>query len=209
MKIGKIKFDDFPASVELAVLKNENKELKKEKEKLEKEVEIYKNLATVDPLTGLRNRREFEEFLERVENIFSGSGHYKRDKTGFYILKASLAILDIDDFKKINDNSGHLEGDRLLTDVASVLKYQIRCSDASFRIGGDEFAVIFFGIDEMQAFHQARRLMNEMPYVSLSVGISRYYKGDTPQQFFQKADDALYAVKNNGKSGICLYSQIK
>lgn len=160
-----------------------------------------------DPLTGLSNRRAFERLLDQeIERS-------KRGKT-----PVSLAILDLDDFKVINDTWGHLKGDEVLIDIADLLSRNSRRYDLVARIGGEEFAIIISGVGLFKAEQMLNRFLDqvrEMKFtspdgrekfnISCSVGLTTY-KGLAELEmnnFIEHADKALYKAKEAGKDCIC------
>lgn len=157
--------------------------------------------AEHDPLTGIVNRGGFEQ----LKNMF-------RVKD----VALSLLIVDVDKFKLVNDGYGHEVGDQVLKKVAAFLKDGFRATDYPARIGGDEFAVILTSMsEEMQGAVERKiaemndRLMHPndgLPQVSLSVGGAFSENGFT-DDLYQKADAALYAVKENGRCGCRFYEE--
>lgn len=157
--------------------------------------------AEHDPLTGIVNRGGFEQ----LKNMF----RVKDVALGFL-------IVDVDKFKLVNDGYGHEVGDQVLKKVAAFLKDGFRATDYPARIGGDEFAVILTSMsEEMQGAVERKiaemndRLMHPndgLPQVSLSVGGAFSENGFT-DDLYQKADAALYAVKENGRCGCRFYEE--
>lgn len=154
-------------------------------------------LSTIDELTNLYNRRYMDKkMLETIE-------YSER-----YGVKFSLVILDIDDFKKINDNFGHDIGDQVLKEVASILLSNIRKTDFVGRWGGEEFIIIYSNTTAENALKMSEKIrialkenifsVNEE--VTVSIGISEYDHGWEHRSLFKKADDALYKAKNSGKN---------
>ncbi|NPB05778.1 MAG: GGDEF domain-containing protein [Aquificae bacterium] len=149
-----------------------------------------------DPLTGLFNRRLFNEYLlKRVRELYRNGE------------KVSLVLLDLDDFKRINDLYGHPFGDEVLRRVARLLRTAVREGDAAFRWGGEEFAVFVRG-DRAAALSLAERLRRKLEEttvngvkVTASFGVAEY-SGEEPKEFFQKADRALYEAKRKGKNRV-------
>ena len=148
-------------------------------------------LARRDALTGLGNRRAFDEALARVV-----VGARRADRL-------TLVIADLDDFKSINDTYGHLEGDRCLREVAAVIAKTVRPSDACFRWGGDEFAVIMPSTDTAQAEAAVGRIAAAVPAqvappgedpVSLRYGIAEIQPGMEGQDLVAAADLALMSA---------------
>lgn len=156
--------------------------------------------AEHDPLTDLLNRRHFERTLDA----------YKQGDTPF-----ALIIVDIDNFKTINDTFGHSTGDALIKRVASTLDGAFRNVDHVCRIGGDEFAVIVTGVVKKHgtAIQEKINWINEelsvptddVPAVSLSVGVAFADGKREADNIFEKADQALYQVKKNGRCGCVIY----
>lgn len=155
--------------------------------------------ANHDPLTGLANRALFNEILGHQLAVS------KRDKTSL-----SLAIIDLDGFKPVNDVHGHATGDRLLCQVAARLTDSIRESDLAARLGGDEFAVILIhsGLESSQAV--AAKLIDNLsaPYtigpltleISASVGVAGYPQAGTSiEALSARADAAMYDAKASGR----------
>jgi diguanylate cyclase (GGDEF)-like protein len=154
--------------------------------------EQLSQLALTDDLTGLPNRRHFQERLA------AELGRVSREGT-----PVSLLLLDVDDFKSVNDTLGHPAGDAVLRDLAGVLRDGVRTADVPCRSGGEEFAVILPSTDEAEAQHCAERLLERIRSASkirVSAGIaSAPDDGRTVEALFQVADDRLLAAKAAGK----------
>ncbi len=121
-------------------LSAENRNLNLKIEEQVREIERLRTLSDTDPVTGIANRRRFEEELQRC------IAEYHRLERGF-----CLVMIDIDHFKEINDRHGHVIGDRVLRTMAHGIRQQIRATDFVARLGGDEFALILPGIDAADA----------------------------------------------------------
>jgi len=151
--------------------------------------------ATHDALTGLANYREFMDTVDREIKRADRSRH------GFAVL-----MLDLDDLKVINDRFGHLEGNRALKRVATLLKEQCRSTDLAARYGGDEFAVMLIEADPGMADHVSNRIEasltkgNEEPRLTVSIGIGVFPDdGRTTQELLQAADRRLYRCKKSSR----------
>jgi diguanylate cyclase (GGDEF)-like protein/PAS domain S-box-containing protein len=164
-------------------------------------------LAGVDPLTAIGNRRMFAEIAERELK--------RRNRTGQPL---SLALIDLDFLKQINDNSGHEAGDLALQRVAEVMQRSSRTSDVPARIGGDEFALLLpdtGAIAAVEALERIRRALRDrtagddrFSRLSLSIGIATIAPGiDSFDELMRAADAALYTAKDSGRDRICLASQ--
>jgi diguanylate cyclase (GGDEF)-like protein len=149
----------------------------------------------IDPLTGLGNRRALNhmlnvqcELLNRYDAVFS------------------LAVLDIDHFKKLNDRYGHQHGDQMLCDLAQLLREGLRAVDIPARYGGDELVVVMPQTTLNGATTLSERLRldveEKMPF-TISVGVASARNGDTPESLFNRADAALYRAKSNGRNCLC------
>ena len=156
-----------------------------------------RKLAETDGLTGLYNQRFFQETLRRE---VTRAHRYQR--------KLTLIVFDLDDFKSINDQVGHLAGDRVLAQAADRLREAVRSVDVACRIGGDEFAVIMPESSSNDGDQLFRRVHNSMrgtalgpdeQRLRLSGGIAELLHGDTPASLFERADAALYRAKELGK----------
>jgi diguanylate cyclase (GGDEF)-like protein len=153
--------------------------------------------AETDALTGLYNQRYFHETLRRE---VLRAQRYERN--------LALILFDVDDFKSINDQIGHLAGDRVLAQAADRLREAVRSVDVPCRIGGDEFAVILPESAAGDADQLYRRVQSSMRGTSLgpdegrlrlSAGIAEIQHGDTAAGLFERADAALYRAKDLGK----------
>jgi diguanylate cyclase (GGDEF)-like protein len=154
-----------------------------------------RQLADLDALTGLHNYRYFHETLGRE---VARAHRYSRD--------LALVVLDIDDFKAVNDRIGHLSGDSVLAEAAQRVRSVVRGADIACRVGGDEFAVILPESTMADAENLYRRLQGEMTtwlpgteHLRLSAGIAGLEPGDDSVSFFKRADQALYKAKQAGK----------
>jgi diguanylate cyclase (GGDEF)-like protein len=155
-----------------------------------------RKLAETDALTGLYNQRYFHETLRRE---VMRAHRYQRN--------LALIVFDLDDFKTVNDQIGHLAGDRVLAQAADRLREAVRSVDIPCRIGGDEFAVILPESSSHDAEQLYRRVQNAMRGTALgdqerlrmSAGIAELQHGDTAASLFERADTALYRAKELGK----------
>jgi diguanylate cyclase (GGDEF)-like protein len=156
--------------------------------------------AATDPLTGLYNRRLFEEYF--VKELNRSRRHNQH---------LALVIMDLHCFKEVNDRHGHMEGDHVLQLAASTLRKTMRTSDYAFRIGGDEFALLLPSADPAQALTLARRLRTNyesaLEPLKLAVSLTVDFgvavcpdDGESKEILLQLADDRLYALKNSSRS---------
>ncbi|MFN1598490.1 sensor domain-containing diguanylate cyclase [Vibrio harveyi] len=155
-----------------------------------------KSLAEKDPLTACWNRRRFDEELARYANI---AGRY-----GFS--NATLAIIDIDHFKQINDQHGHDVGDVVLKDLARLMKSECRETDIVARVGGEEFAIIMPETNTRNAFEAIYRLKETVQSksvlgITISGGITTINR--SVEQSYRRADKALYQAKTLGRNRVC------
>jgi diguanylate cyclase (GGDEF)-like protein len=158
-----------------------------------------RQLADLDALTGLHNRRYFHETLARE---CARAHRYER--------KLALIVFDLDDFKEINDRIGHLAGDTVLAEAAERVRDVVRTADIPCRVGGDEFAVILPESSLEDADQLYRRIQNAISSkplgqggkLFLSAGVAELRAEDDPVAFFQRADDALYRAKEAGKGRV-------
>jgi len=184
--------------IALSELDHVCKELEqKQKELLELNHKL-EQLAITDELTGLHNRRSYKEAL--FDNISEFS------KTGRLF---SLLMLDIDYFKNINDNYGHLTGDRVLKELALLLSGELGQSDIAARYGGEEFALILPGTSEEEAVRLAEQIRQRVasaawcvPRLTVSIGIATAQLGDTVKCIQARADEALYHSKHDGRNRV-------
>jgi diguanylate cyclase (GGDEF)-like protein len=154
-------------------------------------------LADLDALTGLHNRRYFHETLARE---IARAHRYRR--------RLALVVVDLDDFKAVNDRVGHLAGDGVLAEVAERLLSVVRSADIPCRVGGDEFAVVMPESGPEDAGLLGGRIAKavgtrpiaNVGTLSLSAGVAELREGDGPSDLFERADDALYRAKELGKA---------
>ena len=170
-----------------------------------------KTIAVTDPLTGLKNRRAFENYIDECSRTLDRSAH-------------SLAILylDLDGFKVVNDQYGHDIGDKLLSEVSNRLEKAVQSNEILSRIGGDEFLIALTVPTEDTASavaHAALRIIKEINcpfllenneiHVGCSIGASIFSEDSTELQTVIKyADKALYYSKSHGKNIVTIYSSI-
>lgn len=165
--------------------------------------EVLERLATTDELTGVGNRRAFDQ---RIAEELERSGRYGRPM--------SLIMADLDHFKRVNDDFGHAMGDQVLRQLGVLLASHVRRPDAAFRVGGEEFAIITPETDSRQAYHLAERIRlafesesSALPCgrltVSLGVaGTNRMHWPVTPEAIYAAADAALYRAKQDGRNRV-------
>ncbi len=188
-------FDEENNIVEILSIGTDITERKSFERKLEE-------LATTDLLTGLYNRRKFEEsLLKEIEEA-------KRYSKTF-----SIILLDIDHFKEINDTYGHQVGDYILQTIAKLIRRILRRTDSVARWGGEEFVIILPNGKIQGAFQLAERLRKTVEETkfpidkrcTISLGVTEYQVGDTPHSILKRADLALYAAKQNGRNRTIKY----
>jgi diguanylate cyclase (GGDEF)-like protein len=152
-------------------------------------------LALTDPATGLGNRRHFHERLQR-----------DLDRADLEGTPVSVCLLDVDDFKHVNDTYGHLAGDRVLVQIGNCLRH----GGEAFRLGGDEFALLLAGHDEAGAIRIAEAVLERTAahvwedgvVPTLSAGVAGYTGDGDRTSLLRRADEALYAAKRLGKSRV-------
>jgi two-component system cell cycle response regulator len=176
--------------------------------KLGDTLEALRLLATRDQLTGLLNRREFERILAEERTRAGQSGK-----------SFALVLVDIDHFKRVNDQHGHPAGDEVLRQVARRLEAGIRSGDHVARIGGEEFAIVMAEADDTVALEVAERLRQtlaatpvqagpglQLP-LTLSVGVGVFPQHtDKSRDIVAAADQALYRAKSAGRNRVVLFS---
>jgi diguanylate cyclase (GGDEF)-like protein len=169
----------------------------------------FESLTSIDSLTGVYNRQFYDHQMpvEIERAMRSGSA-------------LSMLVLDIDDFKRVNDEMGHKKGDEALVAVADIIRRNLRKVDMPFRYGGEEIVILLPGTPEFEALHTAERLRRVIqqhrgfrdPHgatreLTVSVGVAVY--PDTARsadQLFAQADEAMYRAKQRGKNQVVLYS---
>jgi diguanylate cyclase (GGDEF)-like protein len=165
--------------------------------------------ASLDPLTGLKNRRRFEEDLRLA------MARGRRERT-----TGAVLVLDLDHFKRVNDSHGHPAGDRTIKEIAEVLRQRTRESDTLARLGGDEFAVVLprcslvearMVADSIAAAIRGHQPGNgDVDPITASVGVAMF--GEDPRTSIElvvsEADTAMYAAKDGGRDGVRVFDPI-
>lgn len=172
---------------------------------LKNELEQAKTIAKTDELTNIPNRRGFNEIIAQM------AASANTDSTSF-----ALIMIDIDHFKAINDEFGHLIGDSVLRYLAKQLDAEIKGKDALARIGGEEFVILLPQTSYSDAFHVANNLRKKVEQnrlkvktqdkslsLTISAGISTYQLGEDIEDLMDRADQALYQAKNTGRNKVC------
>ncbi len=173
----------------------------------------YKELSITDSLTGVYNVRHFYQQL-----------NMETRRTDRYHSPMSIALLDVDNFKQYNDKYGHLEGDKILVELAGVIKKQMRATDSVYRYGGDEFIIILpstqgAGVEEFAkrvgeiiekvgvGFHAVAFQPEEgkVEHFTVSIGIAQYIEGEEVETLIKRADKGMYLSKKQGKDKLFCY----
>jgi diguanylate cyclase (GGDEF)-like protein len=171
---------------------------------IEKEKQHYEEISRLDGMTGILNKNATEYYIKEYLDVYNP------------IQKAGLILVDIDNFKMINDNFGHLVGDKIIKEVAKIITQTFRTSDLVGRIGGDEFLALMKNIrtkeeviakaEELRKVFENNFMENENSYgMTVSIGVSiiennRYDYGEV----FSNVDKALYAAKNEGRNKVVI-----
>ena len=166
-------------------------------------LEKLEKLAITDGLTSLYNLRHFYNQLEIEIDRCNRYGH-----------SLALLLLDIDHFKVYNDTYGHLEGDKVLVRLSQIIKLCLRTMDSAYRYGGEEFTILLPETSGDEAKNVARRiksaveLENFLPEaeeevkITVSIGVTEYYQKEKQASFIQRADEAMYNSKSQGRDRI-------
>ena len=179
--------------------------INREVETLRQQLEQVKRESLTDALTSISNRKAFDSALEQsIETA-------REESTSF-----SLLMLDIDHFKQFNDTYGHLVGDKVLRFIASILTRCLKGSDLAARFGGEEFAVILPSTPLQGATTVAEQIRKSISAgelkdkengkrygrISVSIGIAEYHSGEAASGLIERADQALYTAKKNGRNRV-------
>lgn len=197
---------------ENARLRGENRALQENNRQLRRDL-------MHDPLTGLKSRKYFDEYITDLYETM-----VNHPDQGIRTL--SILYVDIDHFKKINDKHGHHAGDAILQKVGSLLEKHVRDLDVvarleeeentnnqniAARLGGEEMGIILVNVDEEVAAKRAeqlRKIVETYGQCTISIGVAQYQHGLTPQEFLERADQAMYAAKKTGRNKVCRHSQL-
>tara|TARA_R110000824_G_scaffold81351_4_gene204449 strand:- start:3041 stop:4021 length:981 start_codon:yes stop_codon:yes gene_type:complete len=165
--------------------------------------------ALTDSLTSIPNKRALDEHLQRASLLAQRHAE-----------EYTLILCDLDRFKKVNDQHGHVVGDHLLQLTAEALEAAIRNSDSAYRFGGEEFAILLPHTDEEEARDVADRVRSAVANlrvdcggtelsVTISCGVARYMPGEAPGQWIARADEALYRAKDQGRNCTRVFATIR
>ncbi|QOY53862.1 GGDEF domain-containing protein [Candidatus Sulfurimonas marisnigri] len=168
---------------------------------LSNQVKTLETKSSIDSLTKVYNRSALSVYLETL--CEEGNSNYE----------VHMLIMDLDDFKLVNDTYGHIAGDKILIFISNILKRTLRDGDKIFRYGGEEFIIILNRIDAKRCMSITNRILelvraNNLIYkgktinVTGSIGTTMFKTGDTPDSLIERADRALYIAKNNGKNQV-------
>lgn len=170
---------------------------------LKKAIETIEQLAIHDELTDVYNRRHMFTILKQEKAFADRAGH-----------SYTICLIDLDNFKKVNDTYGHLAGDEVLKTFASAVKKNIRREDCIARYGGEEFLVVFKGprsaTSSLESAERLQTLTEELTFtetlssvkITISIGMTIYRHGEPIDALLTRADKALYMAKNSGKNKV-------
>lgn len=194
--------DSQRTGVDLGALRERASQAEAQVEQLRLELQRASEQASHDALTGALNRKGMAEVLERETSRAQRLGS-----------SLCLALLDLDDFKRLNDRLGHLSGDAALQHLATVAKAALRPHDSLARYGGEEFVVILPDIEPDEALEVMRRVQRELTtqlflsgrervLITFSAGVTQLFENETLAQALERADQAMYAAKRAGKNRV-------
>jgi diguanylate cyclase len=186
------------------ILKSKLDEANEEMDQMRKELTLVREVAVTDALTGLLNRRAFDDILSDLVEETSAQKNF------------CLAILDLDHFKKINDTFGHLTGDKVLRYTAGIMKRKVSENHYDARYGGEEMAVIMPETDLQEAILVVENIRSTLEKnrlkrkgdgesigkVTLSAGVASYKAGEVVDSLIERADQSLYQAKTNGRNQV-------
>lgn len=189
---------------------------------------IYRNFQGLldyserDTLTGLLNRKTFDDSFLRVTATSASPPPHTDTPAGTELRRPLpggtlwLAVIDIDHFKRVNDDFGHLIGDEVLLLLSRLMRSTFRFHDHLYRFGGEEFVVLMSCADTGAAFTALERLrlnvagyrFPQVEHITVSIGFTALRSGDTPSSAFERADRALYHVKQHGRNQVADHDQL-
>lgn len=183
------------------MMKKHQQELREINSLLEKRNREIEKIASTDPLTGLYNRMKFIELYVSEYTVMTQRSN-----------AMSLLMIDIDYFKKINDTFGHNTGDQALHAIAQTLSHHLRHVDIICRWGGEEFVALLPTADAPRALMIAEQIrhavaaqhIQEVPAITVSIGVTQIREGDSLDEAVNRADEALYDAKNSGRNRVCI-----
>jgi len=194
-----IRLEDLLLRINM-VIKNRS-----ERKENNRKLEELKNLSIKDDLTGLFNSRQFYSHIGQ-----------EIERSNRYFRPLSLILMDIDNCKSLNDNYGHLFGDRILSGIGEIIKSAIRMQDTAYRYAGDEFTIILPETELEMAISVAERVRHAVEHetqalsypkplkVTVSIGVVEYLTDEEIKSFVHRADSAMYASKNKGRNKISI-----
>lgn len=177
-----------------------SRELSKQKNELEKAYARINELISTDYLTGLASRKYLHESFQKAVSYFKRTG-----------TPMTLIMADLDYFKKVNDQYGHLAGDKVLVQVSRLIRRIARSEDLIGRFGGEEFIIVLMGTNQQGGVVFAERLRQKtekmkitgIPHaITISVGVTELLATDSVDTAIQRADEALYRAKNAGRNRV-------
>lgn len=187
---------------------------------------VYRNFQALldyserDTLTGLLNRKTFDDaFLKasaEQQLVLNETSNGERRTSGGGPVNTWLGVIDIDHFKRVNDTYGHLIGDEVLLLLSRLMRASFRFHDRLYRFGGEEFVVLMRCDNEEDAAAAFERLRSntesfsfpQVGRITVSIGFTALRAGDTPSGAFERADKAVYYVKEHGRNGVRSYSEL-
>ena len=173
--------------------------LARDNERLQKRITELESLSATDPLTGAWNRMQLSRMVDMEISRAMRSGQ-----------PVTLILLDVDNFKQVNDVHGHLTGDAVLTEFVGRLRKRMRNTDSLFRWGGDEFVVLATSVGYRGGAALAdglRKGIAAVPFaevgpITASLGVTEYNEGESAESWFRRTDEALFAAKSEGRNRI-------
>jgi len=197
--LGLVGIEIDHAQREVAEAQRALKEAQQANAQLRSAIFALEELASTDRLTNAWNRRRFEETIEGETHRSARYGH-----------PLSMLMIDVDHFKRINDEHGHREGDRVLVEVSSLVRAIMRKSDSLTRWGGEEFIVLMPNTSLGRAQATARRICDTIAAAELdgigrmtvSIGVAEYLPAETTDEWLERADQAMYRAKQAGRNRV-------
>ena len=200
--------DGESLALQLQALADKVQQMEKNDEEVRQKLEEEKQRALTDSLTGLPNREAYSQRSHQETIRWQRYGH-----------PLTMAIIDIDFFKKINDNYGHQTGDKVLKIVSSAVAKRLREVDFIARFGGEEFVILLpetSGENSLLMLNRIREGLAKAPFrykdqkinITVSIGIAEFGENDTTETVFERADQALYKAKETGRNKCCVADEL-